>query len=611
MSDSWDYENGPDPAMQRAAARYVLGNTNNYMQPSFSPAQYGIFGQNVPMGEDQLDWEKDATYLAQNQLDLLSDPMTAILSGEGGFDPTQFQPQVSYERLARPGYDFLSRQIRKAPVMDPKTGQPVIDPQTGQPVIGPAPEQTFSGIVADEIINNQGSSTSAMAKVKMLLQNWDEQGVGNDPENPQYQQYQMLASSLPSMQGEFAQPGDPPVIDWMQAQNDAEAWEITYHEDPQVGAAGGVVYDEQGNQLSTGGGINEIQYDAQGNQILVQKTEEPTPTMELFQDYGIPLPTERYEAADFMGPDWAAGQQAYQAAQAEQQAMRQMIVQGGAMPGGQEWMGEKAYKRQGRALNRAEADYKTAVEESMRKAAGGYVDPRSKLEQKMELPERYAGVNLEAMDPAMRRRYVEGAISENARYEKEGGISATGTVGDKLFGTSVDVPSMTGLGAAAGNLPGAAAGLAAEAYGETAGRLPGPFRYTVPGASIAGFLEDVENISPEQIKKAEDQKALHQQYKQLERRRKRYEGNQQIYQGLQSGLSSFGEQISGAGNELFGADYGHALAQEFILNQQQRTPYTDALMQRRMVPMAAGIQQGAWMPSSGGSTNSQTNWLLQ
>lgn len=577
---SYDWGNGPPPQMRRSMQQYVLGGqgapSQAAMFPSFSPAQYGLFGQNVPQGEDQLDWEKDSTNLVQDQIALLSDPMTAILSGEGGFAPQSFEPTVTYEQLPRPGYDFFARQINMAPQVDPQTGQPMIDPNTGMPVMGPAPEQTYQGIVADEIINQQGSSGSAMAKIKKMLQDFDEAGVSDDPEHPLRPQYEMLYNSLPSMQGEMAMAGEPPVIDWMQAQDDAENWELTFHEDPKVGQAGGVVYDEEGNLLSTGEGINEIQYDDAGNQILVKKVSEPTPTMELFEEYGIPLPTDRYEAADFMGPDWVAKQQRYGEAEAQAKAMQQMLRQGGTV-GMTDIMGGKQFRNQRKALNQAEEDYHNAV-----KASYGQAPDGGPLPGPHEEGGKYANMNLDLLPPEWRADWE----ADRLRRQTEGPVNAEGTVGGQ------SILNRIGQAVGAVSRPGS---ILAGNEGRQASRLG----YVQPGAMISSALGEAAGVDQEHGGpiETEEQAALKEQYRRLQKKKARFgearesrQDYRQQYQGLQ-------QDIQGAKPEIYNYEHGAALANEWILGQQQRTPYTDALMQRRMVPIATGIQTGAWMPT--------------
>jgi hypothetical protein len=582
--------------MQRAQMNFVLGQApgGGIYQPGFSQQQYGLFGQNVPMGSDALDWEKDATNLVQDQIAMLSDPMTAILSGAGGFAPEAWEPTVTYEQVPRPGYDFLSRQIRKAPVTDPTTGQPVLDPNTGQPVVGPAAEQTFSGYVADEIINQGGSSTTAMAKIKTLIQGWDEQGVGQDPEHPEYAKYQMLTNSLPSMQSEFeilGQPGAKPTIDWMTAQNDAEMWEIAYHEDPKPGPASSAIYDEEGNVVSeSGGGVNEVRYDDAGNQILVQRHEEPTPTMELFSEFGLPMPTDVYETSDFLGPDWAAQNEAYNAAQGEYKQMGRTIQQGGELPGGIQWPGRREMRETRRAVNQAEEDWRSAkdlYEQSIRTpaAAAGLAEATTGPELNWDLmPPEWA-----AKHAAQKRAAIDKALRVG-----EGPVNATGTVetGGRLMG--IDPLRMLNT----------AGGIARNPAGATTAAVSRG-AYTAPGATIASMLkralgmagtgggegEGEDNLTPAQ---RELYNEVNEKYRTYKKGKKALGQARDVYQGLQEQRTGLREQLGGARNELYGADYGHALAASMILNQQGRTPYTDALMQRRMVPMAMGVQPQAW-----------------
>ena len=564
---SWE----PDPMQQQAMTQFVLGrgpmaNPNPYA-PTFGMQQYQTFGQPNTLSEDQLDYGKDYANYQQDMFDLQFSPEVAMLSGAAGIPHEAFEPTVTYEAIPRPGTDFLQRQIQQEAAIDPTTGMPIIDPTTGQPVRVPSQVQSYSGIVADEIMNGSGNSASAMAKIRQIIAQGQDAGASTDPSDPAYDpQYAALVNSMPTMYDTFGEP----QIDWMTAQGDAQSWEQAYYEDPRPGPAG-AVYDSEGNMISGGEGTMELQYDSAGNQILVKKTEEPTPVMEMFAEYGLPSPYDRYEAADFMGPDWEAGASAYYSAIDEQKNRRAALR-----------AGRPELRAQKEALNQAQQDWDQTLSTWQGNVEGGEYGNRVAEEIQARLQHVLGNQPGTFNAPGTIRTgggfnvmggpVVPGSTTRTAPYEPEPGVK-------RLVGPEdADYRKAAAQWIAGGGTVDKGEWIPYESEAS----------YAKPGSTLAEFLQKpAPEKMPQEMKK---------QRKQLQAQRKEYKQQKQAYQGEQQTFGEMQTNLGGAKQELFGADYGHALATQWIAQQQGQTPYTDALMARRMVPLAAGVSTGAWVP---------------
>ena len=566
----------PDP-MNRAMMQFSLGqgpyaNQSPYA-PSFTPQQYALFGQNVPQDPDQLDYEKDAMNYIQDVNAEMFSPENMFLAGAAGLDPTAFEDIVSYEQVQRPGYDFLSRQIQTA-----------VDPQTGAPM----PQTTWSGMVAEEILNG-GSANSAYAKARQIIAAHEEAGTIDDP------MYQQLKFSLPVWKDEFS--GED-TVDWKAALDDATAWEQSYAEDPRPGPQG-AIYSDEGEMVSPGGNLM-LQRDAQGNEILVAEQREQSPVSELFAEYGLPSPYDKYEAADFMGPDWAAGQGAYESAMQEQQGMRSELREGRAELRGQR-----------KATATADQDYQKAMAKwiSSPEALTDYGRELVRMSKAHQWAEDQPGPVAAGTEIGAWKDETEAAVGQGG----PSGGSEAGMVDAMRSGRNLQTgagPSGYGGTSAQGlqrQQPAPEArpsafmqGVEGPVYARgTVGAAPqtggrganNAFGYTRPGETLDPRLAEAQAIYKEQPEELAKQQAA------VKKSRKRTQGMRRELNEYRSGYQDFQEQTEGASQELYGsADYGSALATEWIMGQEQRTPYVDALMARRMVPVAMGANTSSYLP---------------
>ena len=571
----------PDP-MNQAMMQFALGqgqfaNPSPYA-PSFSPQQYSLFGQNVPQDPEQLDYERDATNLIQDQVSNMFSPENMFLSAPHGLDPTAFEDIVSYEQVQRPGYDFLARQMQGG-----------IDPATGQPM----PQTTWNGMVAEEIMVNNGSANSAYSKARQILDKYADGSGGYviPEEDPLAKQ---LFFSLPTWKDEFS---GRDTVDWKGALDNATSWEQMYAEDPKPGPQG-AIYSEEGEMVSPGGNLI-LQRDAQGNEILVAEQREQSPVSELFAEYGLPSPYDKYEAADFMGPDWAAGEQAYQGAMQEQQGMKSEL-------------------REGRAELRGQRKATAAADEDYQKAMAKWISsPESLTDYGREMV-RMAAAHKWAEDqpgPVAAGTEIGAWKDETEAAAGQGGPSGSeaGMVDTMRAGRNLQTgagPSGYGGTSAQGlqrQQPAAPLGPTAFMEGvegpvyarntigaapQTGGRGPNnAFGYTAPGETLDPRLAEAQAMykeKPEELVK---------QRKELRKTRKRTQGMREEFNKYRGDYRDFQEQTEGAHQELYNtAEYGSSLAKEWIMGQEQRTPYVDALMARRMVPVAMGANTSSYLP---------------
>ena len=208
-----------------------------------TPIDVDKYGDPVPQG---LDSQAQAQTFQRGSNTLLADPVTGIMAGAAGFDPSAFEPIVDRENpIERPGAQQLNYYLNRNP-------------------------GTMGSLIAQHI-QGGGDAASAYASVMQIL------------EGPDSPDKQMLMASIPDARdnmGQLVTDNDKmPVKDFGKVFEFASKLESQVASDPAEGA----YVDPQ-----TGQSFNV----------------SPSPAAQEFTDKGWALPTDRYSVEQMMGPDW-------------------------------------------------------------------------------------------------------------------------------------------------------------------------------------------------------------------------------------------------------------------------------------------------------------------
>jgi hypothetical protein len=206
--------------------------------------------------------------------------ISAALFGPGGYSTNAFDPIVTNELIQQPATLQFQRYL------------------------DPANAGTFEGRVAS-VIQGGGTTSDAIAQMRQVVEYADAH-----PDDAQAKaDADMLRPYLPSTTV-FDQTNQPQqIVDWQQAMRQAQDLVEPYlaEQSIQLGPTG-ATYDPATGRSTPGGEIVNI--DGQ----LYRQTSEPSSLAQDFMDAGIPLPTEQYNPADILGPDWAQADQMYNTA---------------------------------------------------------------------------------------------------------------------------------------------------------------------------------------------------------------------------------------------------------------------------------------------------------
>lgn len=306
MSDSWG--GGLDPTTQ-AIIQFLLSSGADQSAPwvgavgpdTLSQLSFGFdptmmqdqsLAGFIPPSQDPEDAGsleeagRQGNYL-QDFSDLTSDPVIAALMGGGSFAGDSFAPTVERELIARPATDQFNQWLAGA--------------QQG--------EVSFEGVVAQAVQNGRSPRT-AITQLRELLQRADTDAKSDNPDPDLQDQANQVRLMLP--QSFQYDAGGAPLtgdasINWQRAFDDADALIKPYQEEQQTQPGPiGATYDQDGNQTSSGGTI-VVGPDGQ----YYRETTTESPLAEKYRELGIPLPTETYEAGDFLGASWQQANQAY------------------------------------------------------------------------------------------------------------------------------------------------------------------------------------------------------------------------------------------------------------------------------------------------------------
>jgi hypothetical protein len=281
------YEDIPPEVMQELLAEYAASQGDPSMMTGEEQNLYGA----IP----SYDLEGDPYSLTQqlNQLQdfnqLIADPVMQSLGGVGAWSQQAFQPEVQWEQVDSPEYRRWRNYLN-------------------------TPE-SFEGMIAAEIAEG-GTPYSAMQKIQARIM--------ENPTGPLAQELGMNFGQPDYQAGGYLKDeAGNPMIDWPAAAEAATKIDELRAAIPDIGP-GGPVTAPDGTVVPGAGEIVEV--DGQ----LLRRTEVPSPLMEKFQELGLPSPYEEYTPEMFMGPEWAAGREEWEAGnqtEALDQAMRDAYQQ--------------------------------------------------------------------------------------------------------------------------------------------------------------------------------------------------------------------------------------------------------------------------------------------
>lgn len=206
---------------------------------------------------------------AQDWLSVQADSSNSALAGPSAYSTAAFQPTSTYSRIDQPGYQQLMSLAAR--------------------------QDTPEGIIANGIL--QGST--AYAEIAKLQQAYNEAKVrGTLADDP-------ILSLIP--QGPNDQYGQPTGPDWTNLLSRMNDVEQTYMSENAADSTG-QLFDPETGQLLNSGSSRRTVMDSNGNPVLVDVETTPSEQSQWYTDQGLSQPTDQYSAADFMGPDWQAGQ---------------------------------------------------------------------------------------------------------------------------------------------------------------------------------------------------------------------------------------------------------------------------------------------------------------
>ena len=290
----------------------------------------------------------------------------------------------------------------------------------------------------------------------------------------------------------------------------------------------------------------------------------------MFAEYGLPTPYDTYETTDFLGPEWEQGANAFQAQATELDAMRQALRE--------QQTNQRTYKQAfNRQLDRIEDErMRGMITQGAQAGMGGPGAPTPQ-----EPGNWQPGIG------------VPPAVSGDAEGWAPGiGVPPTVSGDDSNWQPGIGLPPAVsgndrgwqpGIGKPTANYQAPGSQAVSELETETPPAMPwDPREYAnmSPGDQyqqiMRGYAAGPSTSSGRSFRASQaETAAMRDQYLQAKQ--------------------ALGQQRS----QLYGPEYATAMAQAYNLQSAQRTPYTDALMQRRMVPMAAGLQSYGYYPGQG------------
>jgi hypothetical protein len=281
------YEDIPPEVMQELMAQYAASQGDPSMMTGEEQNFYGA----IP----SYDLEGDPYSLTSqfNQLQdfnqLIADPVMQSLGGIGAWSQEAFQPEVQWEQVDSPEYRRWRNYLN-------------------------TPE-SFEGLIAAEI-QDGGTPYSAMQKIQAR--------VAEDPTGPLAQELGMnFGVQDYDLGGYLKDEAGNTQIDWGKAAEAATSIDELRAQIPDIGP-GGPVTAPDGTVVPGAGEIIEV--DGQ----LLRRTEVPSPLQEKFNELGLPSPYDEYTPESFMGPEWAAGRDEWEAGDQSavlEQAMRDSYQQ--------------------------------------------------------------------------------------------------------------------------------------------------------------------------------------------------------------------------------------------------------------------------------------------
>ena len=277
MSNSYGI---PDYLLRQLAEQYLAEQEGGGAEeaPMLTGEQQN-FANAIPMYDLEGDPQSYTSMFNQLQdfNQLLADPLFQGGGGPGGFSQQAFAPTVNYEVVDSPEYQRWMNYLNTPD----------------------SPE----GMIAAEL-QGGGTPLSAIRKIQEKV-----------TENPEGQLAQQLAMFFPAVDSYGTPTGE---IDWTLASDTATEIDEIRAQVPPIGGTGSLTMPD--GTIVPAGEIMEV--DGQ----LVKRTEQPSELMEHFNELGLPSPFEEYTPEMFMGPDWAATRDEWEATTAAEQDQLQQAM---------------------------------------------------------------------------------------------------------------------------------------------------------------------------------------------------------------------------------------------------------------------------------------------
>lgn len=126
-----DVQPGEDPFYQDAMLQYLLGG-GDPMMPYLDPAQVSMLYGAVP---PSLTPGQQGNYL-QDYLSIMMDPAVAAIFGSGAYGSDAFAPTATYEQVATPGQDQLMRYMQRPGTIEAYIAEQILSGGTASSALG-------------------------------------------------------------------------------------------------------------------------------------------------------------------------------------------------------------------------------------------------------------------------------------------------------------------------------------------------------------------------------------------------------------------------------------------------------------------------------------------
>ena len=266
-----------DPMIAALIQQYTTG-TGQFAQmqsPYLDPAQQQQLYGTLPQTDEEGD-PLSATQLGnltQDYMDIAADPWSAALAGPQAYAVDAFDQTMSYNMIDDPNIRLFNTYL--------------------------ADPNSLSGRIAEGLQRGQSAETTIALLRDSIAKAMEAEGVENETEitDP------ALAPIIASLTPRYDQNNELVVgVNWESVGMQGRDITNTFAQRQQAGPVG-AIYDDDGNVVSQGGEAVWM-YDEQGQPILVEQTSKPSEASEWYTEQGLPLPTDTYEAEDFLGPEW-------------------------------------------------------------------------------------------------------------------------------------------------------------------------------------------------------------------------------------------------------------------------------------------------------------------